>query len=981
MFEPTNKPRLFAFPVGADFPRAIVEGLTERLAGTPPEALARVTIFVNTTRMRRRLHALFAQRGALLLPRIRLITELADDPTVDLPPAESGLSRRLELAQLVRKLIEADPTLAAPHAAYDLADSLAAMLEETQSEGVTFDNLAGISVAQHSAHWARSQRFLGLVRGFLEPDTALDEEGRQRGVVDALARRWRASPPTDPILIAGSTGSRGTTRAFMRAVARLPQGAVLLPGFDTDLPADGWAQLRDEGGSPDHPQYRYLTLMDELEIAPADIPLWPQAMPANEGRGALVSLALRPAPVTNAWLEEGPQLPALSHATQALTLVEAPNPRFEVLAIALRLRKAAEEGIKAALITPDQSLSRQVTAALSAWQIIPDDSAGMRLDLTAPGRLLRQTAALIGEAVTPDKLLALLKHPLVSGDTRGAHLARTRAMELDLLRGGPPVLTRADTQRWMAKREVQDPDIVAWLDWLWACLDALQTAPTGHLSARIAPHIAVTERLTRGPDDGTPHLWLRKAGEAAQKLMSDLQDAAAVAGPYSPAEYNALLAALLRREEVRDPYAAHPDIMIWGTLEARVQGAELVILGGLNDGTWPALPDPDPWLNRDMRKQAGMRLPDALIGLSAHDFQQGIAAPEVWLTRAVRDAEAETVPSRWLNRLCNLLGGLPGEGVESLKAMRARGAEWLGHARRYDKPATAVAPAPRPSPQPPVTARPNSLSVTQIETLIRDPYAIYARHVLRLKPLKPLFAEADAALRGEVVHRVMQAFIAAHKTAMPPDAEQQLYQTAAGIIARDIPWPATRSFWLSRFARVVPWLIQTEQARRHRATPFALEADGIRRSTATGFTLKGRADRVDRDESGALVLYDYKTGLLPSEDVQKHFNKQLLLLAAIGAASGYEGFTSQHVKAVGFIGLGSTPKEDLTETTMGDIDRFWASFEGLIARYMDPEKGYPSRRAVFESRWDQDYDLLARWGEWDPTQSPRLIPVTPEAAP
>lgn len=982
MFERSPAARVFGLPMGVDFASALVDGVTQRLRGSPPEALARVVIYVNTSRMQRRIRQLFEAQGPQLLPHIKLITDLARDPDQDLPMPIDGLARRLDLARLVRQLIESDKTIAATHAAYDLADSLATLFGEMQSEAVSAEVIAGLKVGNHSEHWARSQQFIGLVQTYLGPDAELDTEGRQRAVVEALAQEWRSHPPDHPILVAGSTGSRGTTRAFMRAVAQLPQGALLLPGFDHEMPAALWDILAgDPDGPPpseDHPQFRYAKLMQELELGPEGVAAWSTAAPISPARNALVSLALRPAPVTDAWLEEGPALEGIAQATDGLTLLEAPTPRAEALAIALRLRQAADEGTRAALITTDQTLTRQVSAALQAWNIDANDSAGARLDLSPPGRLLRQTAELIGRDIAPTALLALLKHPLIFGENRSAHLSRTRDLEMKVLRGGPPALRREHTESWAQKREESDPGTLEWHDWVWSCLEALAALSDDDLT-RLAPdHIAQTERLTTGPEGrDAPPLWLKSAGEKAQEVMTSLINAAGHAGRYSPAEYRDLILALLSREETRDPFFSHPDIMIWGTLEARVQGADLVILAGLNDGTWPAMPEPDPWLNRDMRRAAGLRLPEALIGLSAHDFQQGIAAREVWLTRATRDSEAETVPSRWLNRVANLLTGLPGEGRAAYAAMQARGQTWLEMAKTYDTPQLGLPKAPRPAPQPPVEARPNRLSVTHIETLIRDPYAIYARHILKLYPLKPLLPEADAALRGEVIHKVLQGFIAEHKDALPEDPETALMRYAEQVFAKHIAWPATRSFWLSKLARAVPWFIQTERARRAIATPIGFEAEGFRTSAKLDFTLRGFADRVDRDAAGALVLYDYKTGVLPSPDVQKKFNKQLPLLAAIGAADGFEKIQSNTVRQASYIGLGSTPGEASVEANDNELAKIWTELETLIAEYQDPDQGYPARRAVFEERWEQDYDQLARYGEWDITQEPYKTRVGP----
>lgn len=973
MFEPTPKPRLFGMAPGIDFPNALVDGILARFDGKPPHALAAVVLYVNTSRMQRRIRRLFTERGALLLPKVKLVTDLARAPGLDIPSAVDGLGRRLELAQLVRALIETQPALAPQETAFDLADSLATLLEEMQGEHVTLDQINALDVQNHSAHWERSQKFISLVHRYFDADAALDTEGRQRAVVEALAACWENSPPNHPIIVAGSTGSRGTTRAFMRAVAKLPQGALVLPGFDMAMPKHIWRTLHDDKTeAEDHPQFRYFNLMRELDLTPADITDWGNDLPApRAARNAMVSLALRPAPVTDAWLEEGPGLINLLGATRDLTLVQAPNPRVETLTIALRLRQAIEDGTTAALITPDQTLARQVSAALEAWHVVPNDSAGARLDLSPPGRLLRQTAQMIGQEVSPDRLIALLKHPLVCAGDRLAHLRHARQLEMDVLRGGPPTVSRAETLHWAQNAEPDQPGTLAWHDWLWTILEPLPALGSTALTQMIEAHQLATEQLSQGPGDGTLLLWLRETGKKTADTMAKLYAASDIAGPYTPTEYRDLLDAILRREEVREPFFTHPNIMIWGTLEARVQGADLVILAGLNDGTWPASPDVDAWLNRDMRRKAGLRLPESRIGLSAHDFQQAIAASEVVMTRAVRNAEAETVPSRWLNRIENLMCGLDGEGPAAFKAMTERGKTLIAQAYSYDTPRLNLDKAPRPAPQPPVAIRPKVLHVTGIETLIRDPYAIYAKHILKLCPLKPLHASADAALRGTIVHKVLQAYIAEHKAALPPDPADALLRTAQRIFEREVAWPDIRTFWLAKLSRAVPWFVETERTRRNVAAPDIFEADGLRAMPQLGFTLKGRADRIDRDPQGGLVIYDYKSGSLPTADQQKHFNKQLPLLATLA----YDGTQHAPVSQVGYIGLGATPEQITQSLTPNEIDEIWSQIEGLIGDYMQIDQGYAARRAVHENRWDQDYDTLARYGEWDFTDKVAKIRV------
>ncbi|WP_281857428.1 PD-(D/E)XK nuclease family protein [Litoreibacter halocynthiae] len=961
MFDPSDHPRVFALPPGVDFPAALVRGLRDRMKDTAPHDMARVELFVNTARMQRRIRKLFAQQDASFLPKLRLVTDLGrDDIGADLPDAVNPLVRRLELAQLVRKLIEAERDFAARAHTFDLADSLAALMEEMQGEGVHPDTLGDLDVDRHSAHWERSQKFLKLVTKFFASDAPLNAEARQRVVVNRLIARWADTPPTHPLIIAGSTGSRGTTRLLMEAVAKLPQGALILPGFDTDMPETVWNQLDDDLASEDHPQYRFHALLRALELTNADVPLWDDTPPASAGRNALVSLALRPAPVTDEWLLEGPKLQNLTAATSNVTLIEAPTARHEALAIALRLRKAAEDGQSAALISPDRMLTRQVTAALQRWGIEPDDSAGIPLPQTPSGRILRQTAELMGRKLPSDKLLALLKHPLVASGERGDHLKRTRDLELELLRGGPPFPTREEVLEWAEKRK-SDEGIQTWVAGVWDVLDALANCTTAPLPELLESHIALTEQLCGAA------MWDKPTGEEAAKAVSELREAASAGGEMSCSDYGDLVHFVLNRHEVRDPNAPHPGIMIWGTLEARVQGSDMVILAGLNDGIWPELPGPDPWLNRQMRRDAGLLLPDRRIGLSAHDFQQAIAAPEVWLTRAKRNAEAETVPSRWVNRLTNLLGGLEDEGKPALGAMRGRGAEWVALAAALDTPRSDLPPARRPSPIPPLTARPKKLPVTQIETLIRDPYAVYARYVLKLRPLDALHASADAPLRGLALHDVLDRFIDETAAHLPDDAVQKLTDMAQEVFADMVPWPATRAMWQAKLERVAPWFIETEHLRRQYARPLLQEERGAVKLDGLDFTLEGRADRIDEATDGALFLYDYKTGSLPTKAQREHFNKQLPLLAAIADKDGFKGLTRRKVVGADYIGLGSAAKQEGDRFEFGDLDKVWDELTALISAYLEPDKGFSSRRAVFETRWEQNYDHLARYGEWDET--------------
>ncbi len=974
MFEPSDRPRIFGLPPGADFPAALVGGCLDLMKDRPPEALARVTIYVNTRRMLRRVRDLFADGNARLFPRIRLITEIGADPTLtDVPLPVSPIRRRLELSRLVKRLIDADPTLAPEGAVFDLADSLAALMDEMQGEGVSMEDVTNLDISDASGHWERSQAFLSIVGAYLASDStdAPDPEARQRLAVEHLAQRWKARPPADPILVAGSTGSRGTTMAFMEAVASLPQGALLLPGYDTNLPNAVWERLNTPGTAEDHPQFRFARLFQILNLSPQDVLAWPGSEPPAPDRNRLLSLALRPAPVTNQWMTDGPALGDVSAFCQGLTLIEAPSPRAEAETIAYLLREAAEQNRKAALVTPDRVLTRRVTALLDRWALEPDDSAGRPLALSPSGRLLRQAAALIEERPTLESLLSLLKHPLVhTGDGRGSHLRNTRALELWLRAKGIPWPSPDLLDDW---RDTPGP----WRSWIAEILKFAPKDGETPLPDLIDHHLAVVERLVAGHSSTEAgRNWEKPDGRKSLEVMTDLSRNAVHGDPMTARDYVRLLQSVLNQAEVRDPIAPHTSIMIWGTLEARVQGADLVILGGLNEDTWPETPAPDPWLNRKMRLDAGLLLPERRIGLSAHDFQQAIAAPTAVLTRAIRNDTAQPVPSRWLNRLTNLLEGLSETGgPDALASMRDRGKQYLIRADLLNKPTNPVAPESRPSPRPPVALRPRRLSFTEVERLIRDPYAIYARHVLGLRKLDPLNPEPDARIRGRILHDIFDRFMAEWRDEAVADPRTHLLQVAAKEIAKASHWPVASRMLMARIEQVAPWFIQEETKHQGNQSFLISEIKGQADFPEVDFTLYGRADRIDRLSDGTLLILDYKSGTPPSEKDMKYFDVQLLLEALIAEAGGFDGLEPATVTEVGHIGLGSSPKR--TQHLLIDPDKqefstasIRARFLKLIAAYDQRGRGYTSRRAMQKMRFDGDYDHLARYGEWDDSADP-----------
>lgn len=970
-FSPHDHSGIFGIPPGCDFSVTFLNGLKERLKDHPPEALAQVEIYTNTQRAKRRWEDLLIDGNAGLLPQIRVVTDIGNDPILGGPvdPNQTALLTRLNLMQAVKILLESGVSLAPPSAAFELAISLQKLLDEMEGENVDPRALENLDVGEHSNHWQTALRFLQVIeQTALAADIPeLGSDARQRDATEALAQRWAKNPPQHPVFVAGSTGSRGTTARLMEAVLTLPNGGIILPGFDFDLDPDSWEKLANQkDAATDHPQYGFRQLADRLGFDFNTVKNWADISPVEPARNSLISLAMCPAPVTDQWLSKGPEhIAMLPRSTGNLKLMEAPNERFEAAAIALALREAVEENKRAVLITPDATLSRRVTADLERWGIVPDDSAGVPLRFTPPAVFTDLVVQAAQEQLSTTDFLAILKHPLcATGWDRGKHLSLTRKLDAEKLRDMGPVIDWSALNDWASGVEGAS----LWVGWLRSVFERLTANPQATLLDHMTTHKLVASQLVSGPQDGTDDaLWDKAAGQKIAEVFGQISQESDFAPLLSRYEYSSIFRNIVASETVREEgFLPDKRIAIWGQLEARVQAADLVILGGLNEGTWPKLAPPDPWLSRDMRQALGLQSPERRIGLSAHDFQQAIANSHVILSRAEKENNTPTVASRWLTRLENLLLGLGDAGKQTLGDMRARGSSYLQLAQTIEMPAQDTPAAPRPCPAPPLTSRPERISVTQVERLIRDPFSIYAGSILKLRPLFPIGRSADARDRGTSFHKVLENFVSAISKGAPPNAREIFDQIADETLAEEVPWPSERRLWLGRLSRIADSFIERERARQAVGEPRFQEILGAIKilDFSRELTLSCKADRIDVAKDGSIAIYDYKSSL-PTKTQERLFSKQLELEAHMAMQGGFGPLGRARATRLEIIGL-SKPNDYMELDCDPDvIAEMWLEFLKVMAHFEDPQNGYAARlRPMRADQWG-DYDHLARRGEWE----------------
>ncbi len=985
-------PEIYTIPAGVPFADALAQGVLSRYADSDPLTISTLTIMLPTRRGVRAVREAFLRvsgGAAMLLPQLRALgdadaedlaftteggTDIGGADALDLPPPIAAKRRQFLLMRLIKAWGDARDVHYPPASTARLAAELARFLDQIESEQLTGhlqqSALAALAPESFAAHWQETLEFLKIITTawpeILREEAAMDPVAHRNAMLHALAMRWQDNPPSGPVIAAGSTGSVPATAELLEIISRMPQGMLVLPGLDQTLDAQSWQAL-----DPGHPQYGLARLLTRLGIERDAVRAWPgYGFTANSARAKFLSEALRPAETTDAWREAAQHLlPHLDAALQGLSRIEAPAPREEAASIALAMREVLETpGKTAALITPDRGLARRVAVELGRWGIEADDSAGVPLAQTQVMVFIRALAVMVADDFAPVPLLAANKHPFAAAGINPADWRRlTRDFERWALRGPRPapgiagLRTAIEIQPAHAFVErlaqcaaplikCMDPNICPFTDYIDALLES-------------AENIAATADET-----GAVRLWRGDDGDAAARFFAEIREHADLCEPMAPAAFPALLDALLEGLAVRPRYGLHPRLFIWGPLEARLQHADRIILGGLNEGVWPATANVDPWLNRPMRQRFGLPAPERRIGLAAHDFVQAASGPDVILTRSRKQDGAPAAPSRWWLRIENLLTGMKADS-------RLDGNNpWTDWAVQLDAP-VSVMPQSQPCPRPPVAARPRSLSVSDIAILIRDPYAIYARHVLGLRVLDPLDTEIGAAERGTVIHQILEKFVRARQGQLKLEDLTTLRDIGRQHFDALLSRPGVRAFWKPRFDDISDWFLNWDmQNRQNGAVPVGLEVKGEREFLAPGgpFRIRAIADRIDHAADGGLVIYDYKTGYNPSkQQIDSGFAPQLPLEGAIAQAGGFTGIAVGEVTKLALLRIRGIdpagkeeeiPKEKQPPGEM--IEEAWQGLCKLIDHFDNLSTAYVSRRAPMFTRDNGAYDHLARVREW-----------------
>lgn len=1035
--------RVLSVPLSVPFLRTVIAALVDgRLvegfeARTQPERLATATLYLPTRRAGRLAHGIFLDvlgTDAAILPRIVALGDIDEDELafseeaepgsmapLDIPPKLGELERRLALARLValwaRQPVLSPLVVGGPASTLALAGDLARLIDDMVTRGVDWSALDRLVPDQFDKYWEYSLQFLQIARvhwpAFLAEESRIEPAARRDMLIEAEAARL-TKHHDGPVIAAGSTGSMPSTAKFLHAVANLPNGAVVLPGLDTELDAESWHSIGGTRGADgkfttppasNHPQYAMHALLDRFGIARGDVEIL--GSPSPGGREALMSEAMRPSGATAQWHARLQQPKIAAHIAagmKTLAVVEAPNPEMEALAIAVAMREARHFGKSAALVTPDRALARRVSAALGRWNLAFDDSGGDALMETPSGTFARLAAEAATRGLEPPTLLALLKHPLLRlGEAHGAWKRSIEALELALLRGTRPQagsaglvadfarfraelaklnkgeassVHRAEPRAKLGNRDLDSAEaLVSALCKALAPLEVLAGGKPNDFAELAQRHREVLVNLS-SDKHGAAAAFEGQDGMVLAAAFDDLLGRQQNIGLLvETGDYAEVFQAAFADRIVRRPEQGGTRLHIFGQLEARLTEADRVILGGLVETVWPPAPRVDPWLSRPMRHELGLDLPERRIGLSAHDFAQLLGHEEVILTHAAKVGGAPAVASRFLHRLEAVAG------EERWKAAKAAGEKYVRYAAAIDQPIN-VEPIRQPVPRPPRAARPTRLSVTAIEDWLRDPYTIYARHILRLDPLDPVDMPLSAADRGSAIHAALGEFTQDYPGALPGNVAEILRRIGEQHFAPLMERPEARALWWPRFQRIAKWFAEWEAVRRGDISAVMAEQRGdleIILDNNRKFTLSGRADRIERRRDGSYAILDYKTGAPPTaKQVRMGLAPQLTLEAAILRAGGFENIDAgSSVGEIAYVRIsGNNPPgehktlelkikpSDTPQPPDQAADYARKQLEALIRRFENEEEPY---RSLVLPMWTDrygPYDDLARIKEW-----------------
>lgn len=1018
-----TSPGIYTVPASVEFLSAVAQGILQG-AKTDKQTLAEFTVVVPDRETGQRLRDAFVQEQGgrtLILPHIISLSELEEeslglkvsgDPALaktllDLPPPVSRLRRQLLLAQEILKI----PGMASsPEKAVKLGGELGKFLDQAQHHLVDLTKLDQLVPPAFKAEWEKTAAFLKIITDIwpqkLQEMGMSDPVAHRNSLLRIQTAHWRknGSMGNSPVIAAGFVSTTPAITDLLGAIASLPQGQIILPGLDIEVDQESW-----DATTLVHPQHALKTFLESLGVTRDKVLVWKNGKTVSDratavatARESLLREAMRPGTAMAAPLPQRKKSPMTKsgkktktnkkkpsivsgpvdpRALSGLDFVTCGSQQEEASVIALRLREVLEtQGRTGMLVTSDRALAKRVSTRLHRWGIHVPDSAGQTLAETGVGILLLSAAAMAAQEWAPVPFLETLKHSLTAlGENEIVFHKLVEEIEEMALRGARPAPGAAGLRASLraafnnpARPKQKSSELQ---DFVNKIEDAGR--PFFNLMSKDIPqpfsdildaHIRFVENLASSDkESGAARLWRGSDAVTVARFLSSLRDMAQFVPPVTRDGYVDVLRALMSEMQAPSQTSSHPSLIVTSPARAHLLKADVVILGGINDESWPPRPDENPWLSPDMMKSLGMGSAEQFIGNSAHAFVELSCASNVLLTRAVRANGTPTVPSPFLMRLLTALRAF---GLEDALVEKNR---LLLDINKAMCTPPAVIPIDPPAPTPPVEFRPREVSATGIEMLMRDPYSFYVKYILKLKGKMPLDARPSQAERGRFVHAALDAFMKKYPKDLPDTADTDLLKIGADIFQKRMASPSVRAFWWPRFERIAKWFVTLERERRKACVALGTEVRGklqIDMGDGTTFTLIAIADRIDLNEKGILDILDYKTGDIPQpKDTVLGFSPQLTLEALIAFSGGFDKIDAKDVGSLqywklsggrpgGKISVVNADVKELVEKARVGLENLAKTFNKKSTPYL------VTPRPDFAPRYNNTVHL-SRKDEWD----------------
>lgn len=987
--------KVYNIPAWLPFAKILVQHLLEQTKDTPEE-LTRYRLLLPTRRTCRIVRETFLDenKGApLLLPQMTALGDVDEEELslmmfgnggafLDVPSAISPLKRQLLLAKLICGVPEFAQGM--DHA-LKLARALSRFIDQVIVEDLDFAQLHKIVPDKFSEHWQITLSFLKIISEnwpkILQEQGLVDAAQHRNLLLHALAEHWQDNPPGGHIIAAGSSGSIPAAAKLLRVISSLDNGMVILPGLDHDMDEVSWDCIEDN-----HPQHSLKTLLQRIGIERSDVNNLMNIEDDQKGsiRHKLASAMMLPAQTTHLW-QDFARTQDFEAMTDGLEYYVCSTQQEEAGLVSLIMRETLRSSGKVcALVTPDRALARRVKGACNRWGIEVDDSAGINLCETAQGRLALLVLEAAKKRFDPVAFLSVLKSKLCCLAYENNEVkSLVRELEIEVLRKRYIIASHEKLLTLVNENDDISPDLKEFVgkfyDALKPILDIANTDGGIDAADLLTAHITSMEALSSKHDEDSSSLWSGDAGRSAAQFFANVIDHSYLVGEVGYEEYIQIITSLMRDVTMRVPYGSHPRLLILGQLEARLTKADVIILGGVNEGVWPPETKHDPWMSRPMRSDFGLPAQEQMIGFAAHDFVQGFCGSRVVITRSEKVDGSPTLPARWLDRLETILeaGGKP-MGSLSVRP-------YLQWVRGLDE--DPAVPYKRPEPRPPLNARPRGISVTKVDTWLKDPYSIYAYYVLKLRKLPPLRQDNDAALKGTLLHKILEKFAQAFPKDLPNNAQAEFLRIAKETIEQETQDRALLYSWWPKIVQIADWYIAQEGSWRNSALLVATEIKGNVDIDINGepFNLYGVADRVDKMGDG-YALIDYKSGgTFSAKALNEGKYPQLPLEAMILAGGGFDGRgfkrdvalekdADKNIVAAGetsYMGYWKMNGGTLAgQVTMidGDVNDTISvvreGLEGLVLAYRNPETPYYCLSDQDGGMRYNDYELISRVKEW-----------------